>query len=387
MGIWNKIWGKIQEQTKIDAVIYDLERKLIDIPTILNCNIKNICEMNESQKNTFLSQIDNELNHIENIQNDQKINLANNTDGNFKKQLDFEIKNIENQKAKLLQIKEILTNELFLMHYLMNYQDRVNYNQFYESEKLINIFSLFNLPDGWTPEDLIKTRENLENSAYTLPTTEKNSKIDQINRYYEILIDPIRRKAYLDLLNDPSIMETLNSRINELQTTLKIADTSLETKEEHSQNKNESLIEELEPLTSNIESLNSENSSMEQLIESESTTTSFLEPPIEKINFINEDTVIKPMNIEPVVETKELKTTNETPIIETNNINKNLLEEQKQKIEEELIPNLKDLNKQIKENKNELLVIAKESLIKQHLNVLNQNIEYQKILEELKKLN
>ena len=126
---------------------------------------------------------------------------------------------------------------------------------------------------------------------------------------------------------------------------------------------------------------------MEQLIESESTTTSFLEPPIEKINFINEDTVIKPMNIEPVVETKELKTTNETPIIETNNINKNLLEEQKQKIEEELIPNLKDLNKQIKENKNELLVIAKESLIKQHLNVLNQNIEYQKILEELKKLN
>lgn len=387
MGIWNKIWGKIQEQTKIDAVIYDLERKLIDIPTILNCNIKNICEMNESQKNTFLSQIDNELNHIENIQNDQKIKLANNTDGNFKKQLDFEIKNIENQKAKLLQIKEILTNELFLMHYLMNYQDRVNYNQFYESEKLINIFSLFNLPDGWTPEDLIKTRENLENSAYTLPTTEKNSKIDQINRYYEILIDPIRRKAYLDLLNDPSIMETLNSRINELQTTLKIADTSLETKEEHSQNKNESLIEELEPLTSNIESLNSENSSMEQLIESESTTTSFLEPPIEKINFINEDTVIKPMNIEPVVETKELKTTNETPIIETNNINKNLLEEQKQKIEEELIPNLKDLNKQIKENKNELLVIAKESLIKQHLNVLNQNIEYQKILEELKKLN
>ena len=64
MGIWNKIWGKIQEQTKIDAVIYDLERKLIDIPTILNCNIKNICEMNESQKSAYLSQIDSELNNI-----------------------------------------------------------------------------------------------------------------------------------------------------------------------------------------------------------------------------------------------------------------------------------------------------------------------------------
>ena len=45
MGIWNKIWGKLQEQTKIDTVLYDTERRLIDLPSLLNCNIKNICEM------------------------------------------------------------------------------------------------------------------------------------------------------------------------------------------------------------------------------------------------------------------------------------------------------------------------------------------------------
>lgn len=384
MGIWNKIWGKIQEQTKIDAVIYDLERKLIDIPTILNCNIKNICEMNESQKSAYLSQIDSELNNIENIQNEQKTKLTNNTDNNYKKQLEFEIKNIENQKAKLTQIKEILTNDLFLMHYLINYQDRINYNQFYENEKLINIFSLFNLPNGWTPEDLIKTRENLENNAYTLPTIEKNSKIDQINRYYEILIDPIRRKAYLDLLNDPSIVETLNSRINELQTTLKTVEVNTESKENNTLNVEENIVEELEPLTQPIENLNLDNISMEQSIGNESTPTPISEPIIEQNNSKTEDLLIRP-TIE--LEEKKLESTNENPIIETNNINKDLLEEQKQKIEEELIPNLKNLNDQMKENKNELLMIAKESLIKQHLNTLNQNTEYQKILEELKKLN
>lgn len=350
MGIWNKIWGKLQEQTKIDTVLYDTERRLIDLPSLLNCNIKNICEMDELQKNNYLTQLNNAIANYESINIESQKKLINTTDANMKKQLDFEIKKNESEKNKRMQAQEILNNPEFQLHYLINYQNRIKYNQFYENEQLINIFSLFNLPNGWTPEDLITARENLENSVYTLPINEKNNKIDQINRYYEILIDPIRQKAYYDLISDPTILETLNKKINDLQTTFAISEETQSTQEKKIEKENTPTIE-------------TENTSKELELQQENNSS------VEQTTFEN------------------ITNTPEKTTLEINNINKDLLEEQKQKIEEELIPNLKDLNIQIKESKNELLIIAKESLIKQHQNILNQNKEYHKILEELKNIN
>lgn len=335
MGIWNKIWGKIQEQTKIDSAIYDSERKLIDIPSLLNCSIKEICELNENQKENFIQDCNQKTKQIDTTLLNLKNNLEKIDDANTKKQLEHEIKQQENLKAKFLQIIEILNDKELKMHYLINYQERLNVEQFLEDNKVINIFEQFRLSPQFSPEDLITARETLENNAYTLPVAEKNNLIDQINKNYEILVDSVRLKGYRDILENPETITILANHISELQ-----------------------------KQCSNIET-----NSIENNIQPETYTK---EKDIESLDFDE----IPP--IEPI-------TTNVSTSL--NNINKELLEEQKQQLEEQLIPQLATLNQQIKESKNELLILAKTSLLKQHQNILNQNIEYQKILEELAKLN
>ncbi len=344
MGIFNKIWEKIQEQTKIDSILYDAERKLIDIPTLLNTTIKNICELTEEKKNIYKKEIENIKKQYEISINSLKQSLETNLDNNTKKQIEFEIKNAENQITKYNNINEILESSELRLNYLKNYQDRINYSKFFEQEKIIDIFSFFNLPEQFSPEQLINAREMLENHAYTLNTNEKNKKIDQINQYYEILTDPIRLNAYKNLIEDPSIIEILNNHINELS---KI---------------NSKITENESILTKKVLENNEQNEEIETL----------------QIEELYND--FKENNI------KDSQEINQVPI-NFNKINKELLQEQKEKIEEQLIPKLANLNKQIKEENNELLIIAKNSLLKQYKNTLTQNDEYQKILEELEKLN
>ncbi|MCI8574848.1 MAG: hypothetical protein HFI09_00055 [Bacilli bacterium] len=357
MGIWNKIWGKIQEQSKIDSIIFDAERKLIDIPTLLNCTIKDICLLTEEKKDLLNNQIAQNLNETNNTLTQLKTNLESLTENNAKKQVEYDIKKYENHIAKLNQTKEILNNEDLQLHYLLNYQNRLNATQFFENDQIINIFEEFQLSPNFEPNDLIVARENLENNAYTLPTNEKNEKIDRINRYYEILIDPIRLKGYRDTFDNPNTITILENRIKELQ-----QDTPIQKKPSN-----------LNSTKENNETINSEISNISNIEVQTDTNDSFIET----------------LNDLEIQEELENHTPDEPHFsLETiDNVNKDLLEEQKQKIEEQLIPSLIPLNKQIKETHNDLLYIAKNSLLKQHQNILNQNPEYQKILEELAKLN
>jgi phenylalanyl-tRNA synthetase alpha subunit len=155
MRIWNKIWGKIQEQTKVDSIIYDLERKLIDIPSLLNCTIIDICLLTEEKKDLLINQINQALQETENLLVNLKTNLEQTSDNNTKKQLEYDIKNQENQKAKYSQIKEILNNQELQMHYLINYQAKINASHFFENNELIDIFEQFHLSLDFEPNDLI----------------------------------------------------------------------------------------------------------------------------------------------------------------------------------------------------------------------------------------
>lgn len=362
MGIWNKIWGKIQEQTKIDSIIFDTERKLIDIPTLLNCTIKDICFITEEQKEHFNNQIIQQVNQLEEILTNLKANLVSTTENNTKKQIEFDIKQQENLKAKLNQTKEILNNKDLQLHYLMNYQNRLNSSHFFINNEIINIFEEFHLSPNFEPNELLVARENLENNAYTLPASEKNQKIDEINRYYEILIDPIRLKGYRDIFENPDIIKALENRIKELQEELTENQIKSNPPKEQTDLKTKMETEKNIPLE------NQNNNLLKETIDWNS---------IEILDEIPEQNM------------KEIQIQNEQPFAtETiNSVNKELLEEQKRMIEEQLIPNLIPLNKQINETHNDLLFIAKNSLLKQHKNLLDQNVEYQKILEELAKLN
>ena len=358
MRIWNKIWGKIQEQTKVDSIIYDLERKLIDIPSLLNCTIIDICLLTEEKKDLLINQINQALQETENLLVNLKTNLEQTSDNNTKKQLEYDIKNQENQKAKYSQIKEILNNQELQMHYLINYQAKINASHFFENNELIDIFEQFHLSLDFEPNDLILARENLENKAYTLKAEEKNKMIDQINRNYEILIDSVRLKAYRDTLQNPNLINILENRIKELKKEI----NSIEIPQ--IDEKDNSLLEPIEELTNeNIDTPNDLNKNVEDIT----------------IEVLNDNEISK----------DNVQIFNESSLsIETlNNVNKDLLEEQKQKIEEQLIPSLISLNQQIKETHNDLLTIAKNSLLKQHKSLLEQNPEYQKILDELTKLN
>jgi hypothetical protein len=182
--------------------------------------------------------------------------------------------------------------------------------------------------------------------------------IDQINRNYEILIDSVRLKAYRDTLQNPNLINILENRIKELKKEI----NSIEIPQ--IDEKDNSLLEPIEELTNeNIDTPNDLNKNVEDIT----------------IEVLNDNEISK----------DNVQIFNESSLsIETlNNVNKDLLEEQKQKIEEQLIPSLISLNQQIKETHNDLLTIAKNSLLKQHKSLLEQNPEYQKILDELTKLN
>ncbi|MCI8394232.1 MAG: hypothetical protein HFH86_01955 [Bacilli bacterium] len=365
MGFLSKIWEKIQISTKTDATIFDINRKLIDIPTILECSIKEIYTLKtEELLDKTKELLENHRKKLAQLELEAKT-----TDNNEnKKQLEKKWKEEKKKEEIIKQIVDIFQNSDIFLTYLETYQERLNIERFIQKEKIINILDFFNLTPNFSLEDLTLAREKLENNAYNLPPNEKNKKIDEINHYFEILNDPTTRYGYLDILKNPNTIEIMQEKIKEL----KLKKKAQELAEEKKQKK---LIDEQTTATlfsspnEIIEQLNKQVKEKKQKKE---------EPPKNSIDKM-EELEIEELNLDNPKENQN------SPDLIIESQTKEELLNQIQIIEESIIPNLKELNSKIKENtSNPLLLIAKESILKRYSKELAQNKEYIKLNQRLK---
>ncbi len=217
MGIFeqfSKLYKKFQNSNTAEYTIFDENRKLIDLPTILNCSIADLCDEEKLAKfiNDLAAMSQNLNANITSINN----TLSQEIDDNSKKQYEAQLKNLQQMKKAYMKGEYILGSKQLLKAYLTTYKNRLNPNTFTNESGIIDLLAFFELPKDFTLAELNQKREEKENVAYTLNASEKNSLIDQINHYYEVLSDPIRKKGYFDILQNPQIPTMLDEKIKEL---------------------------------------------------------------------------------------------------------------------------------------------------------------------------
>jgi len=448
MGIWSKLWNQFQNSNRVSFTITDSEGKLINLPELLNWTLKDLLEITEENSKSYVQKIEDKIQEI-NQQLKQK-NL-NETDQ----------KQLQNIKFQLLQCQKIISNNEYLLNYLLEYKYRLKTETFLTQDGIIDIYQFFQIKPDANLEELNTAKQNLENQAYLLEKKEKHEKIDQINKYYEILIDPISRYGYQNMLKNPETISLLDQKIEKLKGN---QETKTKEQPEKMENKQETMmapdIESLEddpdfeiidldeypkkseptkPIetATNIESLEDDpdfeiidlekqettNSKIINLreIQNRTNTSNISEKPtapkelkfLPIVNLKSQKKIAKRTQLQKEKQPKQIippqtEELNFIPIANHATRMKKAQEdlqkmlEQKNHLEELLIPNLSAINHGIIELQTKmmqsqdkskfqrnlnLLYISKESIIFRHQKELMNNQTYQNILKNIKTLN
>ncbi len=444
MGLMKSITNaleRIRTSNAVEDVIFDEFHKLTDWTNILNITIADLCQ------NVDIKTYQEILNQLREDQNKKarQLNevLQQNLDENSKKQYETQLKNVQSFKKTLFRGEMLLNSNHNLNEFILAYDNRIKKEQFIQDGKFIDLLSFFGINSDFSLDDLNKAKERKENEVYTLTdNNEKNKLIDCINRYYEILSDPIRKKAYFDIQKNPEIANILDAKIEEIKekkkmpkqekettTTTSFENPKQETEESKTQEMTTTTENELPrvepPIHNQIEEKPMETLESPELPPWDVVPTPKEEqldpppwdivtppkeekPPIDYIPISNmkvnrkipHSTVQRYHSIQNIKEENGL----EYMVMTNRQTEQNRLQEQlenltnyQQKIEELLIPSLKEINKNLITYQQQtdaksrqmyaLNMVAKETLLKYNMKKLMQDEKYVAIKEKIDQIN
>lgn len=148
------------------------------------------------------------------------IHFSNETLPSFLTKLNSIISSNNLDEKVILICKQIFSNSLLRNNYILAYKEELQINDFLnQTGHLINFLNIFHLPIDFTSQQLQLTFEKLKNNIIdiqtnlrTNPKAKKYEKdIELIQNGYNILNNSFRKKGYIDILQKPHLFEELQT--------------------------------------------------------------------------------------------------------------------------------------------------------------------------------